>query len=86
MNLPIQKGLQNKKPNFFIGKNILWIETYGDDIGMGDFKIHHYKKNDENEIIFYDKDSDRYCTLEYAKTYMLADKILKGTYATNNKD
>ena len=53
---------------------------------MGDFKIHHYKKNDENEIIFYDKDSDRYCTLEYAKTYMLADKILKGTYATNNKD
>ena len=84
MDLPIQKGLQDKEPSFFIGKSILFTETYGDDIGMGDFKIHHYKKNDENEIIFYDKDSDRYCTLEYAKTYMLADKILKGTYATNN--
>ena len=71
MNLPIQKGLQNKKPNFFIGKYILFTETYGDDIGMGKMLIDHYHK-ESKEIIFYDKDKDRWCDLDYAKRYMLA--------------
>ena len=75
MDLPIQEGLRYKKANFFIGKSILFTETYNDDIGMGDFKIHHYKKNDEGEIIFYDNDNDRWCTLNYAKTYLLANEI-----------
>ena len=71
MDLPTQKGLRYKKPKFFIGKNILFTETYGDDIGMGSFKIHHWRKED-GETYLYDKDNDRYCTLSYAKSYMLA--------------
>ena len=70
MNLPIQEGLQNKKPSFFIGKYILFTETYGDDNGMGDMLIDHYHIED-NEVIFYDKDNDRWCDLDYAKRYML---------------
>ena len=85
MNLPIQKGLQDKEPSFFIGKSILFTETYGDDKGMGDMLIDHYSTED-NKVIFHDKDKDRWCDLDHAKRYMLADKILKGTYATNNKD
>ena len=78
MNLPIQKGLQDKEPSFFIGKSILFTETYGDDIGMGSFKVHHWKKEDK-EIYLYDKDDDRYCTLSYAKSYMLATSTGKLT-------
>jgi len=70
MNLPIQEGLQNKKPKFFIGKKILFTENYGDDNGMGDMLIDHYHIED-NEVIFYDKDNDRWCDLDHAKRYML---------------
>ena len=78
MDLPTQKGLINKKPSFFKDKYILFTETYGDDIGMGSFKVHHWKKEDK-EIYLYDKDDDRYCTLSYAKSYMLATSTGKLT-------
>ena len=74
VELPTQEGLRNKHPNFFIGKSILFVETYGDDIGMGDFKVKHWKKED-GKIILYDKDYNRYCPLEYAKCCMLANEI-----------
>ena len=77
MNLPIQKGLQNKKPSFFIGKSILFTETYGDDKGMGDMLIDHYHIHENSKVIFHDKDNDRWCDLDYAKRYMLTDKIKK---------
>ena len=70
MNLPIQEGLQNKKPKFFIGKKILFTENYGDDKGMGDMLIDHYLIED-NKVIFYDKGNDRWCDLDHAKRYML---------------
>ena len=74
MNLPIQKGLQYKKPSFFIGKSILFSETYGDDKGMGDMLVDHFETED-GEIIFYTKDNDRWCDLEHAKRYMLTNRI-----------
>ena len=77
MNLPIQKGLQDKEPSFFIGKSILFTETYGDDNGMGDMLIDHYHIHENSKVIFHDKDNDRWCDLDYAKRYMLTDKIKK---------
>ncbi len=74
VELKTQNGLRTKHPNFFIGKSILFTENYGDDIGMGDFKIKHWKK-ENGEIILYDKEYDRHCTLEYARCCMLANEI-----------